>query len=50
MPWLPNAFDHSRPRLIIVRDNDRRNRAIVEQHGAKLAATGAHFVAYTMPR
>jgi len=50
MAWLPNAFDHSRPRLIIVRDNDRRNRAIVEQHGAKLAATGAHFVAYTMPR
>jgi hypothetical protein len=50
MAWLPNAFDRSRPRLFIVRDNDRQNRAIVEQHGAQLAASGAHFVAYTMPR
>ncbi len=50
MAWLPKAFDRSRPRLFIVRDNDRQNRAIVEQHGAQLAATGAHFVAYTMPR
>ncbi|HEY8131299.1 MAG TPA: hypothetical protein VII12_05365 [Thermoanaerobaculia bacterium] len=50
MAWLPQAFDRARPRLIIVRDNDRRNRAIVEQHGAQLAATGSHFVAYTMPR
>ena len=39
-----------RPRLIIVRDSDRKNRAIVEEHGGRLVATGAHFVTYTMPR
>jgi len=48
--WLPQAFDRSRPRILIVRANDRRNRAIVEQHGAQLASADAHFVAYTMPR
>ena len=48
--WLPNAFDGTRPRVILVRDNDRKNRALVEAHGAQLVATGAHFVAYTMPR
>ncbi|MDQ6800654.1 MAG: glycosyltransferase family 39 protein [Acidobacteriota bacterium] len=50
MSWLPVAFDRQRPRLIIVRDSDRRNRTIVEQHGGRLVATGAHFVTYTMPR
>jgi hypothetical protein len=50
MSWLPVAFDRRRPRLIIVRDSDRKNRTIVEQHGGRLVATGAHFVTYTMPR
>jgi len=50
MSWLPNVFDRKRPRVIFVRDNDRANRALVEQHGARLAGAGAHFVAYTMPR
>ena len=50
MSWLPNAFDRTRPRVIFVRDNDRANRALAEQHGARLAGAGAHFVAYTMPR
>ena len=49
MSWLPVAFDRKRPRLIIVRDSDRNNRAIVEQHGGRLIATAAHFVTYTMP-
>jgi 4-amino-4-deoxy-L-arabinose transferase-like glycosyltransferase len=48
--WLSNAFDRSRPRLFIVRSDDRRNRALVEQHGARLVVTSARFVAYTMPR
>ncbi len=50
MSWLPVAFDRRRPRLIIVRDSDHKNRTIVEQHGGRLVATGAHFVTYTMPR
>jgi hypothetical protein len=49
MAWLPAAFDRSRPRMLIVRDSDRRYRAMVEQHGGRLVGTGAHFVAYTMP-
>jgi 4-amino-4-deoxy-L-arabinose transferase-like glycosyltransferase len=48
--WLPHAFDHARPRLIIVRTTDRSNRAIAERSGARLVATSARFVAYTMPR
>ena len=50
MSWLPQAFDHTHPRVLIVRANDQRNRAVVEQHGAQLIAADAHFVAYTMPR
>jgi 4-amino-4-deoxy-L-arabinose transferase-like glycosyltransferase len=50
MSWLPVAFDRKRARLIIVRDSDRNNRAIVEQHGGRLIAAGAHFVTYTMPQ
>jgi 4-amino-4-deoxy-L-arabinose transferase-like glycosyltransferase len=50
MSWLPVAFDRQRPRLIVIRDSDRTNRAIVEQHGGRLIATAAHFVTYTMPR
>jgi 4-amino-4-deoxy-L-arabinose transferase-like glycosyltransferase len=50
MSWLPVVFDRKRPRLIIVRDSDRKNRAIVEQHGGHLVGTGGHFVTYTMPR
>jgi hypothetical protein len=37
-------------RLFIVRNNDTKNRAAVEAHGAKLVAENPHFVAYTMPR
>ena len=48
--WLPHAFDHARTRLIIVRTTDRSNRAIAERSGARLVATSARFVAYTMPR
>jgi len=36
--------------VIVVRDNDRVHRALLEQHGARAIAEGAHFVAYTMPR
>ena len=49
MAWLPHAFDRSRPRVVIVRANDTRNRAVVEQHGGQLASADAHFAAYTMP-
>ena len=48
--WLPHAFDGGGTRLIIVRSNDSANRAIAEHSGARLVATGARFVAYTMPR
>jgi hypothetical protein len=50
MSWLPVVFDRKRPRLIIVRDSDRKNRAIVEQHGGRLVGSGSRFVTYTMPR
>jgi 4-amino-4-deoxy-L-arabinose transferase len=48
--WLPHAFDRGRRRLIIVRASDSENRAIAERSGARLVATSARFVAYTMPR
>jgi 4-amino-4-deoxy-L-arabinose transferase-like glycosyltransferase len=48
--WLPHAFDRGRTRLIIVRTNDSANRGIAERSGARLVATSARFVAYTMPR
>ena len=48
--WLPHAFDRERTRLIIIRSNDSANRAIAERSGARLVATSARFVAYTMPR
>jgi 4-amino-4-deoxy-L-arabinose transferase-like glycosyltransferase len=50
MSWLPHVFDRARARLVILRDSDRKNRALVEQHGGRLVAAGAHFVTYTMPR
>jgi 4-amino-4-deoxy-L-arabinose transferase-like glycosyltransferase len=46
---LASMFD-GKPRLFIVRNNDTKNRAAVEAHGAKLVAENPHFVAYTMPR
>ena len=48
--WLPHAFDRGRTRLIIIRSDDSSNRAIAERNGARLVATSARFVAYTMPR
>ena len=48
--WLPRAFDHSRQRVFLVRSNDAANRALLERNGARMAATSARFVAYTMPR
>jgi 4-amino-4-deoxy-L-arabinose transferase-like glycosyltransferase len=47
--WLPHAFDGSRPRVVIVRANDARDRAVIEQYGARLVTEDAHFAAYTMP-
>jgi hypothetical protein len=47
--WLAKALDGSRRRLFIVRSDDRINRALVQQRGGRLVATGARFVAYTMP-
>ena len=46
--WLGQALAPGR--VIVVRDNDRVHRALLEQHGARAIAEGAHFVAYTMPR
>jgi len=46
---LPTLFDGT-PRLFIVRNNDTKNRAAVESHGARLVAESPHFVAYTMRR
>lgn len=46
---LASMFDGT-PRLFIVRNDDKKNRAAVESHGAKLVAENPHFVAYTMPR
>ncbi len=48
MSWLPQAFD--RDAVLIVRDNDRAMRMLVERHGGRTVTEGAHFVAYTMPR
>jgi hypothetical protein len=51
MAELPRALaDHATPRVWIVRNDDRVNRARVEAGGGALIATGAHFVAYTMRR
>ena len=46
---LGSMFD-GRPRVFIVRNNDTKNRGVVESHGGKLVAENPHFVAYTMPR
>jgi 4-amino-4-deoxy-L-arabinose transferase-like glycosyltransferase len=48
--WLPRAFDHSRPRVFLVRSNDAANRALLERNGARMVAASARFAAYTMPR
>jgi 4-amino-4-deoxy-L-arabinose transferase-like glycosyltransferase len=42
--------DRSRPRIFVVRVTDGARRALLEKHGAKLIATGPHFVAYTIQR
>lgn len=47
--WLGKALDGSRRRVLIVRSDDRVNRARIEQRGARLVGTSARFVAYTMP-
>jgi 4-amino-4-deoxy-L-arabinose transferase-like glycosyltransferase len=46
---IATMFDGT-PRVFIVRNNDAKNRAAVESHGARLVAENPHFVAYTMPR
>ncbi|MEO8035613.1 MAG: phospholipid carrier-dependent glycosyltransferase [Acidobacteriota bacterium] len=38
--------DTATPRVFLVRERDRLHRALVELHGGRLIATGAHFVAY----
>jgi len=50
MSWLATAFDHTHHRLFILRLHDWRNRAVVEQHGARRVAADDDFAAYTMPR
>ena len=47
---LASMFDHSRPRLVVVRNNDAANRALVEARGGVLLARGGHFTAYTIAR
>lgn len=42
--------DRSRPRIFIVRDVDVEKRALLEQRGARLIASGPHHVAYTIAR
>jgi len=42
--------DRSRPRIFIVRDDDRPKRALLEQRGGRVVGTGAHHVAYTIAR
>ncbi len=44
------VFDHSRPRIVIARDNDAKNRALIEANrGVRIAQSG-HYVAYTIAR
>ena len=43
-------FDRSRPRIIIVRSNDAKNRAVVEANRAVRIAESGHYVAYTIAR
>jgi 4-amino-4-deoxy-L-arabinose transferase-like glycosyltransferase len=47
---IARVFDRSRPRIVIVRDGDSRNRALVEANGGRLIAGSGHFVAYTIAR
>ena len=47
-PQLPLAF--LRPGVVfIVRKNDAANGSLLESHGGRRVAEGAHFAAYTIP-
>ena len=49
-PSVARLFDRSRPRILIARDNDAKNRALIEAHGGTRIAQSGHFVAYTIAR
>lgn len=48
MTWLDQALGPNR--ILIVRNNDRGIRKLIEEHGGRAVTANAHFVAYTMPR
>jgi 4-amino-4-deoxy-L-arabinose transferase len=51
LDWAVRLLDdRSRPRIFLVRDVDTQKRTLLEQHGARIVATGPHHVAYTIPR
>ena len=51
LDWAVRLLDdRSRPRIFIVRDVDAQKRALLEQRGARLVASGPHHVAYTIAR
>jgi 4-amino-4-deoxy-L-arabinose transferase-like glycosyltransferase len=47
---VERLFDRSRPRVLVARDKDAKNRALIESHGGTLIAQSGHFVAYTIGR
>jgi 4-amino-4-deoxy-L-arabinose transferase-like glycosyltransferase len=47
---VARVFDRTKPRIVIVRDGDKKNRALVEANGGRLIAGSGHFVAYTIAR
>jgi 4-amino-4-deoxy-L-arabinose transferase-like glycosyltransferase len=50
MSELPRYLDRSRPRILIARDHDAANRALIEANGGVRIAQSGHFVAYTIAR
>lgn len=47
---LPRVFDRAKPRVVIARNNDEKNRALIEANGGVRIAESGHFVAYTIAR
>ena len=47
LPYFDRSLAATNPRVYIVRNNDKRRRALLESRGWKAVATGAHHVAYS---
>jgi hypothetical protein len=50
MAALPRYLDRSQPRIVIARDHDAENRALIEANGGVRIAQSGHYVAYTIAR